>query len=155
MSNDLLACEVLEPAPSGSRAIRLPAGSKKAASLPSLAQTLLPAPPSERVVLALDELWSFVGKKANNRWVWLSPWLETLARCSPTLLAERSANLSLGDYWWQRIPQSYKKGRCYSDLWEEPIRASFPKSVMRRWPSLPRTQGGTRGGRVGRRGAME
>src|SRR3954471_6189429 len=60
-------------APSGSRATPSCAGSKKAASLPSsLARTLPPAPSSEDLVLELDELWSFVGKKANKRWVWLA-----------------------------------------------------------------------------------
>src|SRR5947209_20095405 len=59
-------------APSGSRATPSRAGSKKAASLPSLAQTLPPAPPSEDLVLELDELWSFVGKKADKRWIWIA-----------------------------------------------------------------------------------
>jgi IS1 family transposase len=33
---------------------------------------LPPAPPSEDLVLELDELWSFVGKKANECWVWIA-----------------------------------------------------------------------------------
>src|SRR4051812_15359466 len=60
-------------APSGSRATHSRAGSKKAARLPPLERTLLPAPPSaESVVLELDELWSFVGSKAKKRWVWIA-----------------------------------------------------------------------------------
>ena len=58
-------------APSGSRATPSRAGSKKVARLPPLSQTLSPAAPSEDdLVLELDELWSFVGKKADKRWVW-------------------------------------------------------------------------------------
>ena len=43
---------------------------KKAASLPPLSETLLPAEAGD--VLALDELHSFVGSKWNARWVWVA-----------------------------------------------------------------------------------
>jgi predicted Fe-S protein YdhL (DUF1289 family) len=67
-----------------SRATPSRAGSK-AASLPPLERTLLPTPPSaESVVLELDELWSFVGKKADKRWVWIAL-ARHIVRCSPTL----------------------------------------------------------------------
>jgi IS1 transposase len=39
-------------------------------------------PPSEGLVLELDELCSFVGKRANKRWVWV-----VLARHSRQVLA--------------------------------------------------------------------
>ncbi len=102
-------------APLGSRATPSRAGSKKAARLPSLARTLSPAPPSEDLVLELDELWSFVGKKADKRWVWIA-----LARHTRQVVAyvigdrgERTCRRL-----WQRIPEEYKRGCCYSDLWE-------------------------------------
>ena len=102
-------------APSGSRATPSRAGSKKAASLPSLARTLPPAPPSEGLVLELDELWSFVGKKANKRWVWLA-----LARHTRQVVAyvigdrgERTCRRL-----WERIPKDYRRGCYYSDFWE-------------------------------------
>jgi IS1 family transposase len=73
------------------------------------------APPSEEVVLELDELWSFVGKKAQKRWVWIA-----LARHSRQVLAyaigDRSEQTCLR--LWQRIPQEYKGGYCYSDFWK-------------------------------------
>ena len=54
---------------------------KKAARLPPLSPTLPPAPPSgEDLVLEVDELWSFVGMKADKRWVRGSPWRATLVR---------------------------------------------------------------------------
>ena len=66
-------------------------------------------------MLELDELWSFVGKKADKRWVWLA-----LARHTRQVLAyaigergERTCRRL-----WERIPESYKRGRCYSDSWE-------------------------------------
>ncbi len=85
---------------------------------------MLPAPLSEELVLELlDELCSFVGKKANKRWVWIA-----LARHTRQVLAyvigersERSCRRL-----WQRIPESYKGGCCYSDFWEA-YRAVIPE----------------------------
>ncbi len=55
-------------ASSGSRAKPLPPGLKKAQQLPPLPATLLPAEAND--VLELDEVWSFVLKKTNQRWLW-------------------------------------------------------------------------------------
>src|SRR3954453_16560556 len=103
-------------APSGSRATPSRAGSKKAARLPPLSRTLLPpTPPPGDFVLELDELWSFVGRKADKRWVWIA-----LARHTRQVVAyaigergERTCRRL-----WEGIPESYKGGSCYSDLWE-------------------------------------
>ena len=55
--------------PSASRATPSPVGSKKAAALPELSETLAdPDPDPEAVALELDELWSFVPKRASKRW---------------------------------------------------------------------------------------
>ncbi len=66
-------------------------------------------------MLELDELWSFVDSKANKRWVWIA-----LARDTRQVVA-----YAIGDRsgrtcrrLWERIPESYKRGRSYSDLWE-------------------------------------
>jgi len=66
-------------------------------------------------VLELDELWTFVRTKANKRWVWLA-----LARHIGQAVA-----YAVGDRGertcrrlWERIPESHKGGRCYSDFWE-------------------------------------
>ncbi len=43
--------------------------------LPPLEATLAPAQPDdaeEKDVLELDELWSFVHRRKNKRWVWLA-----------------------------------------------------------------------------------
>src|SRR5215210_6174847 len=103
-------------APSGSRATPSRVGSKKAARLPPLLRTLPPAPPPEDdLVLELDELWSFVGKKADKRWVWIA-----LARHTRQVVA-----YAIGDRGertcrrlWERIPEDYRRGCCYSDFWE-------------------------------------
>ncbi len=41
---------------------------KKVALSPTIEETLLPAEPDD--VLELDEVWSFVQKRANKRWLW-------------------------------------------------------------------------------------
>ncbi len=48
-----------------------PAGSKKAEALPPLKQTLAPAA-AQGEVLELDELWSFVYRRLNKRWIWIA-----------------------------------------------------------------------------------
>ena len=85
---------------------------EKAASLPNLADTLAPARPDD--VLELDELWSFVLKKSNKRWVWLA-----LCRRTRQIVAfyigDRSEH-SCRELW-KRIPAAYKTCITYSDFW--------------------------------------
>src|SRR3989442_13744091 len=66
-------CEVLR-APLGSHARPCPVGSKKVAQLPPLCATLLAPDPEDptSTTLELDELWSFVLKKANDSWIWVA-----------------------------------------------------------------------------------
>src|SRR5215211_1694505 len=58
--------------PSASRATPSPVGSEKEMTLPELSETLVEPDPAEAVALELDELWSFVLKRANKRWVWVA-----------------------------------------------------------------------------------
>ena len=84
--------------------------------MPPISRTLLPASSSqEELALELDELWSFVDKKANKRWVWIA-----LARDTRQVVA-----YAIGDRGertcrrlWERIPETHKRGYYYSDLWE-------------------------------------
>ena len=96
---------------------------KKALRLPPLSRTLLPAPPSEDLVLELDELWSFVGKKADKRWVWIA--LARHSRQAVAYVIGGRGELTCRRLW-ERIPESYKGGRCYSDFWEA-YRAVIPR----------------------------
>src|ERR1700688_2997675 len=47
---------------------------KKVAQLPPLQATLLTPDPNDptSTTLELDELWSFVHKKANDSWIWIA-----------------------------------------------------------------------------------
>ncbi len=84
-----------------------------AAILPNLAETL--EPPQAADVLELDELWSFVFKKSEKRWIWIA-----LCRRTRQIVAyyigDRSETSCRN--LWKRIPQAYQKLSSYSDFWE-------------------------------------
>jgi insertion element IS1 protein InsB len=82
--------------------------------LPPLEQTLAPSIQDEEV-LELDELWSFVLKRHNKRWIWLA-----LCRRNRQVVAyaigDRSERTCRS--LWKRIPEGYRKGLFYSEFWE-------------------------------------
>ena len=63
----------------------------------------------------LDELWSFVCKKANKRWIWIA-----LCRATRQVVAYVTGDRSQSScqQMWQPIPAAYRAGHCYSDFWE-------------------------------------
>ncbi len=77
-------------------------------------RTLAPAA-RDGEVLELDELWSFVLKRENKRWIWL-------ALCRRTRQVVAYAIGNRGEQTcrvlWKRVPESYRKGVLYSDFWE-------------------------------------
>ena len=83
------------------------------AQLPPLEATLVEAQGED--VLELDELWSFVLKKANQRWVWVA-----LCRRTRPIVAyfigDRSEISCL--HLWCRIPLAYKRCHSFSDFWD-------------------------------------
>ena len=84
----------------------------KASELPLLAATLLPARLDD--VLELDELWSFVLRRKDKRWVWL-------AQCRRTRQIVAYVIGSRGEdacrLLWERVPAAYKVGVLYTDFW--------------------------------------
>lgn len=66
-------------------------------------------------VLELDELWSFVLKRANKRWVWLA-----LCRRTRQIVAYAVGNRGEGTCrrLWDRVPPTYRRGLCYTDFWK-------------------------------------
>jgi len=65
-------------------------------------------------VLELDELWSFVFRRKDKRWVWLA-----LCRRTRQVVA-----FAVGDRGettckrlWQRVPPSYRRLLCFTDFW--------------------------------------
>jgi insertion element IS1 protein InsB len=69
----------------------------------------------DATTLELDELWSFVLKKTRKRWVWLA-----LCRATRQVVAYAIGNRGEATCrrLWERIPQAYRGGCCYSDFWE-------------------------------------
>lgn len=83
---------------------------KKASHLPPL--PLVHPQPDD--VLELDELWSLVQVRKNKRWVWL-----TQCRRTRQIVAYAIGNRDevACRLLWQRVPQEYRQGLCYTDFW--------------------------------------
>lgn len=81
--------------------------------LPPLETTLAAAQVDD--VLELDELWSFVLKKANQRWVWVALCRRT-RQIVAYFIGDRSEASCL--QLWRRIPLAYTRCCSFSDFWE-------------------------------------
>lgn len=81
--------------------------------LPPLETTLVEAQLDD--VLELDELWSFVLKKANQRWVWVALCRRT-RQIVAYFIGDRSETSCL--QLWRRIPPPYKRCYSFSDFWD-------------------------------------
>jgi len=78
-----------------------------------LQKTLARAKKSD--VLELDEMWSFVLRRRDKRWVWL-------AQCRRT---RQIVAYAVGDrsektcrLLWRRVPRGYKRALLYTDFWD-------------------------------------
>jgi IS1 family transposase len=70
----------------------------------------------ERPILELDELWSFVGHKGNQQWIWIALERQT-RRIVGFAMGDRSA--ATCRKLWASLPPDYRKRAvCSSDLWE-------------------------------------
>ncbi len=90
---------------------------KKFAALPDLSATVFAPAPADPAAtdLELDELWSFVLKKAYKRWIWLALCRRT-RQVVAYVIGDRSA--ATCQKLWARIPAAYRAGRCFTDFWE-------------------------------------
>ena len=66
-------------------------------------------------MLELDELWSFVSRRKDKRWVWLA-----LCRRTRQIVA-----FAVGDRGettckrlWRRVPPAYRRLLCFTDFWD-------------------------------------
>ena len=69
---------------------------------------------AEATVWELDELWSFVLKKANKAWIWIALCRKT-RQVVAYALGDRSEETCR--MLWEAIPASYRAGHCYTDFW--------------------------------------
>lgn len=86
---------------------------EEAESLPELPSTLVEAQSDD--VLELDELWSFVLKKRNKRWIWLALCRRT-RQIVAYIIGDRSEKTCR--QLWERIPPAYRICQSFSDFWE-------------------------------------
>ena len=86
---------------------------KLAEQLPDLSKTLASRVSDD--VLELDELWSFVLKKVNKRWVWIA-----LCRRTRQVIAYYIGDRSEASCrkLWEQIPKAYRTCTTFSDFWE-------------------------------------
>ena len=96
-------------------------GSKKDERNPALKATLAPAQPED--ILELDEVWSFVLKKADKHWLWTAMSRRTRQIVAFVIGDRSEATCRL---LWQAIPEEYKQCQTYSDFWEAYANV-FPK----------------------------
>jgi len=68
-------------------------------------------------VLELDEVWSFVLKKTEKRWLWTAMCRRT-RQIIAYVIGDRSETTCLK--LWLAIPQAYKHSQTYSDFWVPP-----------------------------------
>ena len=81
--------------------------------LPPLEATLVE--PQLEDVLELDEVWSFVLKKSNQRWLWMALCRRT-RQIVAYFIGDRSETSCL--QLWRRIPLPYKRCYSFSDFWD-------------------------------------
>ena len=65
-------------------------------------------------MLELDELWSFVHRRRNKRWVWLAQCRRTRQIVAYAIGGRGQKTCRL---LWRRIPIAYKKSVLYTDFW--------------------------------------
>ena len=75
-------------------------------------ETLLPFEEGDE--LELDKVWTFVLKRKNKKWLWLA-----LCRRTRQIVAYAVGcrGVRTCRVLWSRIPQAYKAGRCFTDIW--------------------------------------
>ncbi len=79
---------------------------------PDFRDTLLPATPND--VLELDEMWSFVRKKEDPRWLWTAMCRRT-RQIVAFVIGDRSKATCLR--LWKSIPKKYQHCYIFSDFW--------------------------------------
>jgi IS1 family transposase len=86
---------------------------KKFLSLPALETTLEAFVEGDE--LEWDEIWSFVKRRKNKRWIWLALCRRT-RQVVALAIGNRGKKTCL--LLWKAIPEAYKKAHCFADIWE-------------------------------------
>ena len=86
--------------------------SKKAQTIPTLKETLLPVESED--ILEADEMWSFVAEKAQKRWLWTVMNRRT-RQIVAFVIGDRSEKTC--QELWEQIPEPYRACQSFSDFW--------------------------------------
>lgn len=86
---------------------------KKGVELPALENTLAAYEAGD--VLELDEIWSFVKRRKNKRWIWLALCRRT-RQIVAFVIGTRGKRTC--QKLWDAIPEPYKQAHCFADIWE-------------------------------------
>ncbi len=62
----------------------------------------------------MDELWSFVLRRRDKRWIWLAQCRRTRQIVAYVIGSRGEESCRL---LWERVPPEYKAGLCYTDFW--------------------------------------
>ena len=81
--------------------------------MPELVETLFL--PNERPILELDELWSYVLKKVNKRWIWMALCRQT-RQVVAFVIGDRSTKTCRK--LWRKVPKTFRRGHCFTDFWK-------------------------------------
>ena len=85
---------------------------KKLTNLGDITNSIFPY--QDEDILELDELWSFVQKKLNKKWIWIAICKRTRQIVS-YFIGKRDEKACRT--FWESIPQEYQQSTTYSDLW--------------------------------------
>src|SRR5690349_23638325 len=81
-----------------------------------------------RLIVECDELWSFVGSKRRQKWIWLAINRDTREIVGMAIGARTKASACR---LWRSLPAVYRHcAVCYSDFWE-PYAAILPSKRHR------------------------
>lgn len=78
--------------------------------------------------MELDEVWSFVLRRKNKKWLWLALCRRTRQIVAYALGTRGRATCRR---LWQRIPPPYRKSLCYSDFWKAYLEVIPPEQHER------------------------
>ena len=92
-------------------------------SLQDIKDTLVLAKSDD--VLELDEMWSFVLKKSQKRWLWTAMCRRT-RQIVAFVIGDRSKKTCLK--LWLKIPEAYRHCHTFSDFWES-YQLVFPEET--------------------------
>lgn len=73
-------------------------------------------PEKSRLVIEIDEMWSFVGSKKNKKWIWLA-----IDRTTKQIVGFHVGNRTRNDAkkLWKFLPGVYRQcAVCFTDYWE-------------------------------------